>query len=61
MKFAKGLKTTPTHVLSFEFCEFFKNTYFVEHLRKVGSETPVPGSETPVSGSETPVPGSLFN
>ena len=26
-------KATPTQVLSCEICEFFKNTYFEEHLR----------------------------
>ena len=31
-------------MLSREFCELFKNTYFTEYLRMAGSETPVPGS-----------------
>ena len=30
--------------VSREFCELFKNTYFVEDLRMTGSETPVRGS-----------------
>ena len=34
-------KETQTQVISCEFCEFFKNTYFVENLRTAGSETPV--------------------
>ena len=37
------LKNTPTQVLSCEFCELFKNTYFKEHLRTAGSKTLVPG------------------
>ena len=28
--------------LGCEFCELFKDTYFVEDLRTTGSETPVP-------------------
>ena len=28
-----SLKKTPELVFSWEFCEMFKNTYFVEHLR----------------------------
>ena len=32
---------TPTQVFSREFFELFKNSYFVEDLRKAGSETPV--------------------
>ena len=31
-------------MFSREFCELFKNTYFVEDLRTAGSETPVRGS-----------------
>ena len=31
-------------MFSHEFCELFKNTYFVEDLRMAGSETPVLGS-----------------
>ena len=30
-------KETPTQVFSCEFCEFFKNTFFTEHLRKTAS------------------------
>ena len=37
------LKETPTQVFSCEFCELFKNTYFVEDLWTAGSETPVRG------------------
>ena len=37
------LKGTPTQVLSCEFCELFKNTYFVEDLWIAASETPVRG------------------
>ena len=37
-------KETSAQVFSCEFCEFFKNTYFVEHLQTAGCETPVPGS-----------------
>ena len=36
-------KESPTQVFSCEFCEFFKNTSFVEHILKAGSETPVSG------------------
>ena len=36
-------KETPTQALSSEVCELLKNTCFVEHLRKVGSETPMRG------------------
>ena len=28
-----GLKKIPTQVFSREFCEIFKNTYYVDHLR----------------------------
>ena len=28
-------KETPAQVLSYEFCEIFKNAYFTEHLRKI--------------------------
>ena len=35
------LKETPTLVLSCEFCELVKNTYFVEDLLTAGSDTPV--------------------
>ena len=38
------LKETLTQVFSREFCELFKNTYFVEDLRRAGSETIVRGS-----------------
>ena len=31
-------------MFSCEFCELYKKTYFVEHLRTAGSETPVWGS-----------------
>ena len=34
-------KETPTQVFSCEFCELFRNTYFVEDLWTAGSETPV--------------------
>ena len=30
-------KETPTQVLSFEYCEIFKNTYFEERLRTAAS------------------------
>ena len=33
-------KVTPTKVSPCEFCELFKNTYFVEDLQTAGSETP---------------------
>ena len=32
---------TRTQVLSCEFCELFKNTYFLEDLQTASSETPV--------------------
>ena len=32
-------------MFSWEFCELFKNTYFVEDLRMASSETPVQVSE----------------
>ena len=32
------LKETLTQVCSCEYCEFFKNTYFEEHLRAAASE-----------------------
>ena len=35
------LTETPTKVFSREFFELFKNSYFVENVRKAGSETPV--------------------
>ena len=53
VKFAKFLRTTilknvcdclqetPTQMFSGEFCELFKNIFFVEHLQMSGSETPV--------------------
>ena len=31
-------KETPAQVFSSEFCEFFKNTYFVEHLQTAASD-----------------------
>ena len=31
-------------MFSYEFCELYKNTYFVDHLQMVASETPVQGS-----------------
>ena len=31
-------KETPTHVFSCEFCELFKNTYFIEHIRVTAFE-----------------------
>ena len=31
------LKETPAQVFSFEFCEIFKNVYFIEHLRTATS------------------------
>ena len=37
-------KETPTQVFSCEFCELFKNSYFVEDLQTTGSETLVWGS-----------------
>ena len=33
-------KVTPTKVFPCEFCELFKNTYFLEDLQMAGSETP---------------------
>ena len=30
-------KKTPTQVLSFEYCEFFENNYFEEHLQTAAS------------------------
>ena len=30
-------KETPTQVFSCDYCEFFKNTYFEEHLRRAAS------------------------
>ena len=36
-------KVTPTKVFPCEFCELFKNTYFVEDLQTAGSETPERG------------------
>ena len=38
------LKKTRTQVLSCEFCELFKNIYFLEDLQTASSETPVRGS-----------------
>ena len=35
-KFIK--KQIPTQVLSFEFCEIFRNTFFAEHIRTTASE-----------------------
>ena len=32
-------KETPGQVCSCEYCETFKNTYFVEHLQTVASDT----------------------
>ena len=32
------LKKAPTQVFYCEICEFFKNTYFEEHLRRTASE-----------------------
>ena len=37
-------KETPTQVFCCEFCELFRNTYFVKDLRTAGSKTPVWGS-----------------
>ena len=37
-------KETRTQVLSREFCELFKNIYFLEDLQMASSETPVRGS-----------------
>ena len=37
-------KETPAQVFSREFCELFKNTYFVEDLRNSAFETPLRGS-----------------
>ena len=37
------MSATPTQVFSREYCELFKNTYFVEDLQTAGSETPVRG------------------
>ena len=37
-------KETPAQVFSREFCELFKNTYFVEDLQNSGFETPLRGS-----------------
>ena len=34
-------KNPPRQMFSWEFCELFKNTYFVEDLRMASSETPV--------------------
>ena len=34
----KNMCGTPTQVFSHEFFELFKNSYFVEDLRKAGSE-----------------------
>ena len=36
-------KETLTHVFSCEFCELFRNTYFVKDLQTASSETPVRG------------------
>ena len=37
-----GMKTcnfiTPTHAFSCEYCEFFENTYFAEHLQTTASD-----------------------
>ena len=41
--FAKFTET-PTQLFSWEFCELFKITYFIEHLRTACSEMPVRGS-----------------
>ena len=38
------LKETPIQMFSCEFCELFKNTYFVEDLQTAGYETLVRGS-----------------
>ena len=43
-KFGNFTRQTPTQVFSNEFCELFKNTYFVEDLQTAGSETSVQGS-----------------
>ena len=40
-------KETPTQVFSCELSELFKNNYFVEDLRTVGSETPAAFLRTP--------------
>ena len=46
-------KETPTQVLSSEFCEIFKNTYFEEYMRTAASEfCKIPG--------KTPVPKSFL-
>ena len=37
-------KDTRTQLLSCEFCELFKNIYFLEYLQTASSETPVRGS-----------------
>ena len=36
-KFCNFIKVSPAQVFSSAFCDIFKNTYFVEHLRKPGS------------------------
>ena len=41
-------------MFSHEFCELFKNTYFVEDLRTAGSETPVRRSLFNKNSQETP-------
>ena len=32
-----GQAKTPAQVFSYEFCDIFKNTYFIEHLRTAAS------------------------
>ena len=41
-------------MFSHEFCELFKNTFFVEDLRTAGSETPVGWSLFNKNSLETP-------
>ena len=37
-----GIYETLAQVLSFEFCEISKNTFFTEHLRRTASKIPRP-------------------
>ena len=37
-KFAGKHLCFPVHLLPCEFCEIFKNTYFIEHLRTTASD-----------------------
>ena len=39
VSFQYEITETPAPVFSWEFCEIFKKTYFVEHLGTVASET----------------------